>query len=44
MSIKGKGVLLAVGLLGSILAAGTPVWAQSGHGGGGGHASGGGHK
>src|SRR5271163_1283990 len=43
MSIKGKGVLLAVGLLGSVLAAGTAAWAQSGHGGGGGHASAGGH-
>jgi hypothetical protein len=49
MTIRGKGVLLAVGLLGSILAAATPAWAQSGHGGGGhggggggGHASGGG--
>jgi hypothetical protein len=43
MSIKGKGVLLAVGVLGSILGAG-PVLAQSGHGGGGGggHMSGGG--
>lgn len=42
MSIKGKGVLLAVGLMGSILAGAGPVLAQ-GHGGGGGHASGGGH-
>src|SRR5271163_2060769 len=46
MSIKGKRVLLVAGLLGSVLAAGTPVWAQSGHGGGGGggHASAGGHS
>jgi len=45
MTFKGKGVLLAVGLLGSILAAATPAWAQGhggGGGGGGGHAAGGG--
>ena len=44
MSIKGKGVLLAVGALGLILAGAGPALAQQGHGGGGGggHASGGG--
>lgn len=41
MSIKGKGVLLAVGALGLILAGAGPALAQ-GHGGGG-HASAGGH-
>ena len=40
MSVKGKGLLLAAGVLGSILAA-SPVLAQS-HGGGGGHSGGGG--
>jgi hypothetical protein len=45
MSIKGKGVLLAVGALGLILAGAGPALAQ-GHsgGGGGGHASAGGHS
>jgi hypothetical protein len=45
MSIKGKGVLLAVGALGLILAGVGPALAQghSGGGGGGGHASAGGH-
>jgi hypothetical protein len=42
MSIKGKGNLLALGLLGSMLAAG-PTLAQSGGHGGGGHSGGGGH-
>jgi len=44
MSIKGKGVLLAVGALGLILAGAGPALAQghSGGGGGGGHSSGGG--
>jgi hypothetical protein len=48
MSIKGKGGLLAVGMLASILAAAAPAMAQGGGhgggGGGGGHASGGGHS
>jgi hypothetical protein len=46
MSIKGKGVLLAVGLLGSILVGTAPAMAQGhpGGGGGGGHASMGGHS
>ena len=39
MSIKGKGVLLAVSALGLILAGAGPALAQ--HSGGGGHASGG---
>jgi hypothetical protein len=47
MSIKGKGVLLAVSALGLILAGAGPALAQGhsggGGGGGGGHASGGGH-
>jgi hypothetical protein len=45
MSIKGKGVLLAVSALGLILAGAGPALAQ-GHagGGGGGHAGGGGHS
>ena len=41
MSIKGKSVLLATGVLGAILA--MPALAQHGGGGGGGHAGGGGH-
>ena len=48
MSSKGKGVLLAVGALGLILAGAGPALAQhaggGGHGGGGGHTSGGGHS
>lgn len=47
MSIKGKGVLLAVGALGMILAGAGPALAQGhagGGGGGGGHAGGGGHS
>ncbi len=50
MSTKGRGFVLAAGVLGSILAITTPAWAQShggGHGGGGhaagGHFGGGGH-
>jgi hypothetical protein len=42
MSSQGKGVLLVVGLLGSILGVAAPALAQSGHSGGG-HASAGGH-
>lgn len=42
MSIKGKGVLLAVGALGAILAGAGPALAQHSGGGGGGHSSGGG--
>jgi len=45
MSTKGRGFLLAAGVLGSILAGTAPALAQShgggGHGGGGGHAAGG---
>jgi hypothetical protein len=46
MGTKGRGFLLAAGILGSILAGAAPALAQS-HGGGGhggGHASGGGHS
>jgi hypothetical protein len=52
MGTKGKGFLLAVGVLGAVLGAAAPAMAQShgggghggGHGGGGGHASAGGHS
>ncbi len=41
MGTKGSGFVLAVGVLGSILAGAAPAWAQGHGGGGGGHASGG---
>jgi hypothetical protein len=47
MNLKGKRVLLSIGVLGSILAGAMPAFAQShgggGHAGGGGHMGGGGH-
>ncbi len=41
MNLKGKGILLTIGVLGSILAGAVPAFAQ--HSGGGGHGGGGGH-
>ena len=43
MSTKGRGFVLAAGILGSLLIGAAPVMAQSHGGGGGGHSGGGGH-